>query len=229
MKDLYLKTLTPYKLGETELKEAIPYLVEFLKTGTTNEQRLAASAISKLAKKNIGETKNAIPYLLNNLLYFAPQTRQYSLRALQFLPLDFNSISNIEKVAKTDDKEYNHKLAIKILNNNKKQFPRTFDNTKSDNNSTCKTVLLATNGVGKNTIINQLHNEQEIKEQIKQNIVKWRKEKSKILEIPAYCIFSNKTLNAIVDSKPTNSLELLGINGVGEKIIEQYGDEIINI
>jgi len=117
MSDLHLSTLTPYELGETGIREAIPYLLEFLKNGNNNERRLAASAIRKLTKQNIIETKNAIPHLLNNLSNRAPQVRQYTLSALQHLSLDDSCLYKIKIIAKSNDKEYNRKIANKIIKN----------------------------------------------------------------------------------------------------------------
>jgi|AntAceMinimDraft_10_1070366.scaffolds.fasta_scaffold09481_2 ATP-dependent DNA helicase RecQ len=195
MTDLHLNSLTPYELGKTGIREAIPYLLEFLKNGNNNERRLAASAIRKLAKQNINESKKAIPYLLNNLSNDAPQTRQYSLNALQYLPLDNNCLVKIRSIAQCDDKEYNRKIANKIIN----------------------------------TSFKQLYKKPKSNIFVKQLLKEWRNRKSKKLEIPAYCIFPNSTLVAIIDFMPTNKQELMSIKGIGSKIINNYGDEILDI
>jgi hypothetical protein len=49
MVKLQLEEMTPYELGETRQSEAIPFLIKFLKYGTDNEKKLAASGIKKLA------------------------------------------------------------------------------------------------------------------------------------------------------------------------------------
>ena len=58
---------------------------------------------------------------------------------------------------------------------------------------------------------------------------KWRLDKSKTLNIKAYYIFSDKVLSDIASFKPTTLEGLNGIKGIGDKKIEQYGLEIIEI
>jgi hypothetical protein len=45
-----LSKLAPYELGETGDACAVPYLIRHLYRGGPNEQRLAASAVGKLAQ-----------------------------------------------------------------------------------------------------------------------------------------------------------------------------------
>ncbi len=57
----------------------------------------------------------------------------------------------------------------------------------------------------------------------------WRKNEANKLKLPAYCIFTNSTMKAIVNYNPSNIDELLLIKGVGKKTIVNYGEKIINI
>lgn len=107
---------TPFELGESNRKEAIYYLVRYLSWDSSYEQkRLAASAIDKLARSFPSNCELAIPYLLDNLSYPAPQVRQYVLKALNSLSLPNSAITQISAIAEKDPKEYNRKIAKAIL------------------------------------------------------------------------------------------------------------------
>ena len=47
------------------------------------------------------------------------------------------------------------------------------------------------------------------------------------LEIPPYLVFSDATLAEMSAQTPTNRIEFLAINGVGERKLERFGDEFI--
>jgi ATP-dependent DNA helicase RecQ len=48
-------------------------------------------------------------------------------------------------------------------------------------------------------------------------------------ELPAYCIFSNRTLEAIARVKPTDSVTLAMLPGIGPVKLEKYGRQILSI
>ena len=107
---------TPFELGESNREEAINYLIQYLSTTSScNEKRIAASAIQKLAKKFRESCQVAIPYLLENLSNPAPQVRQYTLKALNLLTLPDSAIPIIKAIADKDAKDYNKDLAQVIL------------------------------------------------------------------------------------------------------------------
>ena len=57
----------------------------------------------------------------------------------------------------------------------------------------------------------------------------WRFEKAKEIKKPAYIILSNATLVDLATRQPVTREELLSISGIGEKKMELYGDEIVQI
>ena len=57
----------------------------------------------------------------------------------------------------------------------------------------------------------------------------WRFEKATELGIPVYMVFSQKALIELVNYLPTDSFSLKLINGMGEKKIEQFGADIIQM
>ena len=56
-----------------------------------------------------------------------------------------------------------------------------------------------------------------------------RKELAEELEVPAYIIFSDKTLKHLAANMPTNKDEMLEVNGVGMKKYEQFGEEFLAV
>ena len=60
-------------------------------------------------------------------------------------------------------------------------------------------------------------------------IRQWRYEKAKEKNMRAYWIFNNATLVDLATRMPITREELLSISGIGEKKVEMYGDEILQI
>ena len=57
----------------------------------------------------------------------------------------------------------------------------------------------------------------------------WRKSEAQRRGVPAFMIFNNLTLDALVEAKPTSEAELLGVPGVGAGIAKKYGGKLIQI
>lgn len=47
--------------------------------------------------------------------------------------------------------------------------------------------------------------------------------------VPAYVVFSDATLLEMAALKPSNDAEMLGVNGVGPKKLETYGERFLEI
>jgi DNA helicase-2/ATP-dependent DNA helicase PcrA len=56
---------------------------------------------------------------------------------------------------------------------------------------------------------------------------KWRLERSKADEIPAYVVFHNSTLAEIAERRPRTIAELASVPGVGPAKLERYGPELL--
>ncbi|WP_304545783.1 DNA helicase RecQ [Sulfurimonas microaerophilic] len=56
-----------------------------------------------------------------------------------------------------------------------------------------------------------------------------RKELADELDVPAYIIFSDKTLKHLANEMPTNKEEMLEVNGIGLKKYTQYGEEFLEV
>jgi superfamily II DNA helicase RecQ len=57
----------------------------------------------------------------------------------------------------------------------------------------------------------------------------WRANKAKATKMRPYWIYSNVTLVDLSTRKPITREELLATYGIGQKKVEQFGDEIIKI
>ena len=64
---------------------------------------------------------------------------------------------------------------------------------------------------------------------IQSDLKKWRKRKAEELNVPPYIIFGDKTMNDIALKKPHTTDELYDVNGLGEKKVEKFGKEILEI
>ncbi len=54
-----------------------------------------------------------------------------------------------------------------------------------------------------------------------------RSDEAQRREVPAYVIFNDRTLDALVEAKPSTRTELLTIPGIGPAKLESYGDKIL--
>lgn len=57
----------------------------------------------------------------------------------------------------------------------------------------------------------------------------WRAERAAEESMPAFVIFTDATLTAIAEARPTDERELLRIPGIGRTKISKYGEPVINI
>lgn len=57
----------------------------------------------------------------------------------------------------------------------------------------------------------------------------WRSQTGLMRQLPLYMVASNKTLEALANNQPTTINQLKKVSGIGPKMIERYGDELIAI
>ena len=57
----------------------------------------------------------------------------------------------------------------------------------------------------------------------------WRMETARKHNVPAYVIFHDATMREIAKAQPQSQVALRGVSGVGEKKLETYGDEIVEL
>jgi DNA helicase-2/ATP-dependent DNA helicase PcrA len=57
----------------------------------------------------------------------------------------------------------------------------------------------------------------------------WRLKVSQDSEVPAFVVFTDATLMAIAEGKPTNAAGLAKVAGVGSSKLERYGRDVLDI
>ncbi len=57
----------------------------------------------------------------------------------------------------------------------------------------------------------------------------WRLAEAKRRRQPPFTVFSNKTLDALAMERPASRDELLQVSGIGPKLAERYGTQILAI
>lgn len=62
-----------------------------------------------------------------------------------------------------------------------------------------------------------------------EKIKKWRRKTASEMKVPPYIIFGDKTLYEIVEHRPETKDDLYNISGLGERKIEKYGEDILNL
>lgn len=73
----------------------------------------------------------------------------------------------------------------------------------------------------------------EVKSTIDQSLLEvlkaWRSDEAKSRSLPHYMVASNKTLEALASTLPTSIQKLMTVSGVGPKMVERYGDELVKV
>jgi DNA helicase-2/ATP-dependent DNA helicase PcrA len=55
----------------------------------------------------------------------------------------------------------------------------------------------------------------------------WRSQAAQSASVPAYVVFTDATLQAIAESRPSSLRELSGLPGIGAKKLELYGEDVL--
>ena len=66
-------------------------------------------------------------------------------------------------------------------------------------------------------------------EELYQALVKLRLRTAKVKSVPAYVIFTDKTLREMCISRPATEEEFLQISGVGESKLQKYGKNFLKV
>jgi DNA helicase-2/ATP-dependent DNA helicase PcrA len=57
----------------------------------------------------------------------------------------------------------------------------------------------------------------------------WRLQRARADEVPAFVVFTDATLTAIAESRPTSQPALLAVSGVGREKLERYGADVLAV
>jgi ATP-dependent DNA helicase RecQ len=69
----------------------------------------------------------------------------------------------------------------------------------------------------------------EREERLWQSLRSWRKQVADEHNVPAYAVFSDRTLRQLVEDKPDNRSMLARIHGLGELKLARYGDDLLEL
>ncbi|MFH7594918.1 ATP-dependent DNA helicase UvrD2 [Streptomyces racemochromogenes] len=69
----------------------------------------------------------------------------------------------------------------------------------------------------------------DMDEGLYERLREWRAVQSKLQGLPAYCVFTDKTLMAIAEAAPSEPGELSMISGVGGRKLDRYGADVLAI
>jgi DNA helicase-2/ATP-dependent DNA helicase PcrA len=62
-----------------------------------------------------------------------------------------------------------------------------------------------------------------------QRLKEWRLDQARRQGVPAYVVFTDKTLEALASLRPTTQGALLGVPGIGPAKLEAYGDDLLDL
>jgi ATP-dependent DNA helicase UvrD/PcrA len=66
-------------------------------------------------------------------------------------------------------------------------------------------------------------------EELFERLREWRARTATAASVPAYVVFTDATLTALAERRPTDSAGLLAIAGIGSRKLEMYGDEVLGL
>ncbi|MFQ6121191.1 MAG: HEAT repeat domain-containing protein, partial [Methanosarcinales archaeon] len=219
-----------YKLGELQNETAIETLIDATCDPNSTIRRIAASALGKIGIKN-ENVINALKQLLDDEM---PQVRQYAVKALGIVG-DESVLDKLLQIAETDDKYYVresaniaigkiHKHKDFLMNKERAQEIQIEKDMQFQIESSDKT----TSGSIESAI--KYDKEDDFYDKDLEDALRyWRGSLCQEQGVPAYVIFDNRTLEEIVQKKPTTKNELRSIYGMGDARIEKYGNEILQI
>jgi DNA helicase-2/ATP-dependent DNA helicase PcrA len=66
-------------------------------------------------------------------------------------------------------------------------------------------------------------------EELFESLRNWRKEQAEAQSVPAFVVFSDATLEALAEVKPSDRRGLQSINGIGAAKLERYAEDLLAI
>ena len=66
-------------------------------------------------------------------------------------------------------------------------------------------------------------------EAVARRLKEWRASEARRLGVPAYVVLHDRTLTALASARPGNTIELLGIDGIGPAKVEKFGAVILGL
>jgi len=66
-------------------------------------------------------------------------------------------------------------------------------------------------------------------ESLFESLKQWRKQRADAESVPAFVVFSDATLEALAEVRPTDRQGLLRVNGIGAAKLERYADDVLAV
>jgi DNA helicase-2/ATP-dependent DNA helicase PcrA len=66
-------------------------------------------------------------------------------------------------------------------------------------------------------------------ESLFESLKQWRKQRADAESVPAFVVFSDATLEALAEVRPTDRQSLLRVNGIGAAKLERYADDVLAV
>lgn len=67
----------------------------------------------------------------------------------------------------------------------------------------------------------------DIDQELLVRLREWRAKRARMLKVPAYVVFTDATLTAIAEQRPTDTASLVSIAGIGASKLEKFGSEVL--
>ncbi|RMH76800.1 MAG: ATP-dependent DNA helicase, partial [Actinomyces sp.] len=64
---------------------------------------------------------------------------------------------------------------------------------------------------------------------LRERLRTWRRERAAADGVPAFVVFADRTLDALVTARPRTPAELLAVPGIGPTKLERYGEAILAV
>ncbi len=77
------------------------------------------------------------------------------------------------------------------------------------------------------TQVNPQGSQSQLDEALLSVLKVWRSSEGESRRVPLYMVASNKTLDALATNQPTSLAQLKAVTGIGPKMVERYGDELL--
>jgi DNA helicase-2/ATP-dependent DNA helicase PcrA len=69
----------------------------------------------------------------------------------------------------------------------------------------------------------------DVDEGLLEKLREWRTTRAKELKVPPYVVFTDATLMAIAEQRPTNTAGLVAISGIGASKLDKFGDDVLTL
>lgn len=177
-----------------------------------------------LTENEFNEGKKSIILAKIENIKFNLKQSQYSTKIIAKISFEYNNLLYQNFSFTSDYSDFKDcPCAIAVIT-----LPDGSDNFCKEHNQFYKFVAQIY-PITKKTVNDKNKSNSDFIQKLSNELTQYRSEKAKLLKIPAYCIFNDKSLNEIIKELPTCVEKLQLIYGFGAKRANEFGDDIIKI